>query len=295
MAASFSTFRLQNDVHIAYEVRGSAHLGQQVPIVLVPGMVALRNDWDRLSNVLARSRPVLLYDHRGMGDSYASESAVQDITIEVLARDLLSLLGHLGWKNVALCGWSMGGVIVQQMLTLPFHQTMPTALPFRPTHVFLVATRSVVLTSGLPYKAQSKPRTPEERKMLAIKMLEATFDPEWLKANPARFETLVKRSAIGIRPPATLAKQQQALQTFNFADLLGKLPSSLKTLVIHGELDQVIPFSAAQTILGRMPSAQFLGAGTKHGELPTLSFGHHWYEYFDAEVWRDVFEVFMCQ
>ncbi|KAK7040868.1 hypothetical protein VNI00_009464 [Paramarasmius palmivorus] len=298
MAASFSTFKPQSDVSIAYEVRGGAYLGHQVPIVLVPGMASLRNDWDRLSNVLARNRPVtevLLYDHRGMGDSIASENAVQAISIEVLARDLLALIAHLEWKDVNLCGWSMGGVVVQQLLVLPFHKMAPVPLPFRPNHVFLVATRSIVLASGLPYTSSNKPRTPEERKLVAIKMLQATFDPEWLKQNPARFEALVRRGTTGVRSAATIAKQQQALQAFNFADLLGHVLPTTKVLVIHGELDQVIPFSAAQTILGRIPSAQFLRAGTERGELPTLRFGHHWYEYFDPEIWRDVLEVFMSK
>jgi pimeloyl-ACP methyl ester carboxylesterase len=86
-----------------------------------------------------RATEVLLYDHRygstmscgtdtenlirGIGDSIASEHAVQSISIEVLARDLLALITHLGWKDVNLCGWSMGGeslsAFVIPLLTKP--------------------------------------------------------------------------------------------------------------------------------------------------------------------------------
>lgn len=42
-----------------------------------------------------------------MGDSRARED--DPFTIETLARDLLSLIQHLQWSEVALCGHSMGG------------------------------------------------------------------------------------------------------------------------------------------------------------------------------------------
>lgn len=49
-----------------------------------------------------------LFNHyRGMGDSKARKD--DPFTIETLARDLLSLIQHLQWSEVALCGHSMGG------------------------------------------------------------------------------------------------------------------------------------------------------------------------------------------
>jgi pimeloyl-ACP methyl ester carboxylesterase len=47
---------------------------------------------------------------RGMGDStYATEVCDEPVTIESMARDLRHLIIHLGWKRVALLGYSMGG------------------------------------------------------------------------------------------------------------------------------------------------------------------------------------------
>src|SRR5215469_10385698 len=92
---------------------------------------------------------------RGMGDSRLASD--EDITIELLARDLLFLLRHLGWKELSLCGFSMGGIVIfilynfsieafqlgvvaQQLLVLPFHPEHPTRLPFRTTHLLLAGT-----------------------------------------------------------------------------------------------------------------------------------------------------------
>lgn len=33
--------------------------------------------------------------------------------------------------------------------------------------------------------------------------------------------------------------------------------------------------------------------GVQPGQIPDLDFGHHWWEYFDESVWRDVVDVFV--
>lgn len=43
----------------------------------------------------------------------------------------------------------------------------------------------------------------------------------------------------------------------------------------------------------RIPWARFIEEGNEPGQVPTLSFGHNWYEYFDAKVWQDVVDNFM--
>lgn len=52
---------------------------------------------------------VLIYDHRGIGNSTLTSAKDEDITIELMARDLLLLLENLKWKEVVICGFSMGG------------------------------------------------------------------------------------------------------------------------------------------------------------------------------------------
>ena len=81
--------------------------------------------------------------------------------------------------------------------------------------------------------------------------------------------------------------------------------------MIHGRLDQVIPFHCAEVSLSsfietKMPNdivpqetlrlipwARFVEQGDQPGQVPTLNFGHWWYEYFDIEVWHDVVHKFL--
>ncbi|KAJ7696513.1 Alpha/Beta hydrolase protein [Mycena rosella] len=295
LMASPSSVMMPDRAVIAYEVLGSHLVGMALPLVLVSGMSATRNDWRELGPCLAQSRPVLVYDHRGIGDStYSSAQGTDEITMESLARDLTFLIAHLQWPEVAICGFSMG--VVQQMLLLPYLRSHPTALPFRVTHVFLAGTRSAVLRDpqhGLQIRPTNVPRTPAERKELIRRTLQATFDPSWLHANSARFDHILYDTIHGRspRPPATIEKQRKALQGFDFEALLPNISRNIRVLVIHGQHDQVIPFRCSQEMLRRIPGARFVELGNKPGQVPSLAFGHHWFEYFDLSVWYNVVDV----
>ena len=83
------------------------------------------------------------------------------------------------------------------------------------------------------------------------------------------------------------------LGKLDFAHLWDKVSKDTKILVIHGHLDQVIPYSVSRQTLRNIPWAKDVEVGNRPGQVPDLDFGHQWFEYFDVEVWRDVFEVFM--
>ncbi|KIK58149.1 hypothetical protein GYMLUDRAFT_45343 [Collybiopsis luxurians FD-317 M1] len=294
-SSQFSLLRLPNGVNIAYEILGTRFLGYRRPIVLISGLSIVRKDWSLLAQSLAQSRPVLVYDHRGIGDSVCSPSAVEEISIETMTLDLLALLIHLKWKEIAICGWSMGGVVAQQLLVLPFHPHRPRTLPFRVTHVFLAGTRSVVLSPDQHGFQKRVPQTltPEERMKLVRTVLARTFDPTWLSQNQAHFENLFRGWLTGVRPAGTIAKQQQAVASFNFHHLLAYIPRDIKILVIHGELDQIIPYSAGRDIPSYIPSAKFMSIGRGAGQVYSPTFGHCWFQYFNINMWREVLERHM--
>ncbi|RXW18982.1 hypothetical protein EST38_g6876 [Candolleomyces aberdarensis] len=290
---------LSGGAKLSYQIRGSEHYGKTRPLVLVCGMSALMLDYDRLSSALSKTHPVLLYDHRGMGLSKLTPSGDEEMTIELLARDLLALIAHLEWPEVALCGYSMGGVVSQQLLTLPFNESNPVQLPFTITHVLLVSTRCRVhVGTGLRITSQgtnAPPRTIEERKAITRRVVGSLFDPGWIQARPERFEQLVDNAtnALSDRPHAVIAKQGAALQKFKFDHLLSKIPDDVQILVVHGKLDQVIPYHCGEEIVKNISRARFVEVGPEPGQVPSLDFGHYWYEYFDISNWYDVMHKFV--
>lgn len=295
----------EDGAKMTYDILGAQFLGEQIPIVLITGMTLVRGDWDRLANALAEVRPVLLLDHRGMGESTYSTKGNEEITMELYARDILYLLTFLQWKEVGICGFSMGGVVLQQLLVLPYHDTNPTPLPFTITHAVLAATLPSPLTAsdrsryGLKLKIppplfEGQEHTKEEQKELARGTVECMLDEAWLKdpKNKERFEQLLETMTNG-RPVKTILQQLRAVRNFDLGIAHSLVPSSISILVIHGQNDQVIPFSCSTDILSLIPHAKAVAIGSARGEVPDLKFGHLWYEYFDITVWVGVFEEFM--
>lgn len=83
------------------------------------------------------------------------------------------------------------------------------------------------------------------------------------------------------------------LNRFNFDGLHGKLPRDTQFLVVHGKVDETVPYYCGEEILRRIPWAKMVEVGPSPGQVPDLDFGHHWFEYFDVQVWDDVVERFL--
>ncbi|KAG6878975.1 hypothetical protein C0992_006110 [Termitomyces sp. T32_za158] len=162
-----SILDLPDGAKIAYEVLGTQFLGSRQPLVLIGGMSSRRIDWERLASSLSRVRPMNIRTmDRGMGDSQLSPGKDERITLESLAHDLLALLVHLQWKDLSLCGFSMGGLCTAKQANVPDRQL-----------------------------------TLDEKKEMARGTLESTFDPAWL-ANPEnsqRFQWWLERMVSGGR------------------------------------------------------------------------------------------------
>ncbi|KII89085.1 hypothetical protein PLICRDRAFT_595483 [Plicaturopsis crispa FD-325 SS-3] len=301
----YSNVSLPDGAKLAYQVLGSEHIGCAVPLVLVCGMTSRRNDWDRLSSALSRQRPILLYDHRGMGDStYSTPSGDDEVSMESLAKDLVFLIGSLKWKEVAICGWSMGGIIVQQLALLPYHPERPVNLPFRISHLILTATLGSPLRpagagqprTGLQIAMDAPPPHTDAQKIAIMKPIaESFFDTEWLAdaANQPRRRWWITRY-IAKRPMHTIAKQKAATAKFDLGGLHARIPRATRVLVIHGKRDAVVPFSRGEELTRLIPHVILLGIRKDTGYgLPNLDFGHAWWEYFDIQIWNDAIENFL--
>ncbi|KAJ4475724.1 hypothetical protein J3R30DRAFT_3706325 [Lentinula aciculospora] len=289
---------LPDGARIAYELLGSELIGRSEPLVLIGGVSSTREDWQRLSQPLSSRRPVLIFDHRGIGDS-SSLAKDDEITIELLARDLLFLLQHLKFSELALCGFSMGGTVTQQLLLLPYLTINPVILPFKITHVFLAGTFHTMWKEKgyglrLDRTPVTGPLTDEEKKVRARPNLERSFDPGWVSdpANQSRFNWWLDRQIVG-RSLRTIIKQSRAVAHMKLSGH-DQIPKSTLFLIIHGEKDAVVPFSSAAKLLRVIPQALFIQTGSQPEQIPNLAFGHHWWEYFDIEVWVNVVEVFLA-
>jgi pimeloyl-ACP methyl ester carboxylesterase len=81
-----------------------------VPVVFLTHLAAVLDNWDpRVVDGIAANHRVIAFDNRGVGASSGATPA----TIEEMARDAVTFIGALGFDQVDLFGFSMGGMIAQ--------------------------------------------------------------------------------------------------------------------------------------------------------------------------------------
>lgn len=93
------------DCHLHYERSGAGF-----PVILVTGLSGVASFWREQVPVLSRAFDVIVFDHRGVGQSDHSRISY---TVERLAADVIGLMDVLGVAKAHIVGHSTGGAIAQ--------------------------------------------------------------------------------------------------------------------------------------------------------------------------------------
>lgn len=105
-------FQTVGDIRIAYREIGAA---TGAPVIFLNHLGAVLDNWDpRVVDGIAAQHRVIVFDNRGIG---ASEGATPD-TIEAMARDAIAFIRALGFAQVDLLGFSLGGMVSQVIVEL---------------------------------------------------------------------------------------------------------------------------------------------------------------------------------
>lgn len=82
------------------------------PVVFITHLAAVLDNWDpRVVDGIAAKRRVITFDNRGVGASTGSTPR----TIRAMATDAVTFIRALGFEYVDLHGFSMGGMIAQEI------------------------------------------------------------------------------------------------------------------------------------------------------------------------------------
>lgn len=222
----FSTVQVA-DVQIAYRV-----FGQGEPLLMVMGFAGTMDMWGvELVRELAESNKVIVYDNRGMGGSSAGS---RDLSIAGMAEDGVGLLDALGIEKAHVFGWSMGGLVAQEMALNH---------PGKVDRLVLMGTA-----------CDSEPVEKITRELLSMsteQLLSRFFPKAWLDRNPKAFEELPRPSS----PAEPKVVMAQAEAMINWSGSCGRLKALDKeTLIISGLHDDILPtglsLELAQAIKG---------------------------------------------
>jgi pimeloyl-ACP methyl ester carboxylesterase len=263
-------------VELCYDLLGTV---EDPVIVLVAGLGRQLIGWDDAfcGLLVAEGFSVLRFDNRDAGLSTRIEDApafdleaarrggraAVAYTLDDMADDVVGLLDGLGVAAAHLVGTSMGGMIAQ------------TVTIGHPTRVLSLC--SIMSTTGADDVGRPTPeamavvmkRPPEGRQeYIATELANSRVigsrrglvDEDWRRE---RFERFYDR---GVDPAATARQIMAIVASGDRSAALARV--TVPTLVIHGDIDPLVPLDAGEATERAVPGAELLVIADMGHEIP---------------------------
>ena len=208
-----------NGIQIYYEIHGEGS-----PLVIIQGMGVEISTTERVNRELGRTFQVIAFDSRGTGRTDRPDTPY---TIDMMVRDTIGLLDHLGIRKADLLGASMGSMIAlaiaaeypervnRLVLHVGFHRV---AEPLRTTWKIMWGTswgrKKLVAASGMLF-AQKYPPSVE-----------------------------------------SFRRQGEAPLSFDGRDLLPRIRCPV--LILNGSKDQVVPMKITRELAEGIRGAELI-------------------------------------
>ncbi len=228
------------DVDIAHEVVGSG-----VPLFMIQGLGYDHVPFTWLRDALSASFRTIVFDNRGVGGSSVPPGPY---TIEGMADDVTGLMDALGIDRAHVLGVSLGGYVAQMLalshpdrvLRMVLGCTCMTGDPER--MMMPRATLDLLL---------DREGTPEQ---IARRGLAVAFSESFPPRSPDIMDALVRHR---VTHPVTLEgyrAQLSAGMEFDVTDRVSRI--SCPVLVLHGDLDAVVPVDRGRELASAIPGAR---------------------------------------
>lgn len=235
-------------VDFAYRELGQRNGG--VPVVLLVHLAAVMDNWDpRVVDGLAAKHHVIAFDNRGIGSSSGKPAN----TMEQMADDAITFIKARGFKQVDLFGFSMGGMISQEIVLkepqLVRRMILAGTGPAGGEGISTVAgvanydLMRAKLTGQDPKQYLFFTRTPngiEAGKAFLKRLQERTDNRDAEIAVGAYIAQLQALSAWGQKAPADLSVVKQPV------------------LVVNGDADRMVPTPNSHDLARRLPNSQLI-------------------------------------
>lgn len=232
-----------NGIQIAYGVHGSGP-----PLVLIMGYRLSSLAWPLgFVEALVERFTVVLFDNRGTG---ASDKPTIGYEISNMAKDVCGLMDHLEIARANVLGYSMGGAIAQDFVR---------QFPDRVLGLVLCATmcggpRAIYASpSVIRVMRELDGLKPEE---IARQIWSVTYSPGYLENHRELAESQMRREIAAPTPLHAADLQFQAFAEFDCSKALPNIQAP--TLVLTGDLDQLISPRNSKFIASRVPGASLI-------------------------------------
>lgn len=239
------------DIDIAYKMFGNGK-----PVLLINGFSAPLDFWDPilLAN-LASNHTVIVFDNRGIGNT---TSGIKKFSISQFANDTAGLLDALNVSKADVIGWSMGGMIAQELTLIH-----PEKVDKLVIHASSCGGKQSVLPSQEVIMAAVTISSNSVERIQ--KILPLLFPEIWRMQNPNYLEKLPR--TMEVIPSETLDLQTEAI--LNWEGVCDKLNIITQpTLVVVGTDDFFTPSSNSLLIAEKINGSRLVQIpGGGHGVM----------------------------
>jgi pimeloyl-ACP methyl ester carboxylesterase len=219
--------------------------GNGDPVLLIHGLGLSGGAWWRTVDTLAPTMSVISFDHRGIG---RSKSMMHAFTTEAMADDAVSILDALDIERVHVYGFSLGGMVAQQLALR--HPERVQALVLGATHS---GGRRVTLPDADTLAFfRRRARMPSE--VAAWASVPYNYGPRGRTHQTDRIAEDIERRLENPFHERAYQAQLLAASLHNCYRRLDRIKSP--TLIVHGAADRIIPLANAHMTAEQMPAAE---------------------------------------
>lgn len=225
-----------NGLQVAYTDEGEG-----APLLLVHGFPLHRGTWSKQVEAFKASYRVIAPDLRGFGES---EATAGPVPMSRFAEDLYALMHYLNTGPVFLAGHSMGGYVA-----LAFAKAFPQAL----RGLVLVGTKAGADT---PEVAAARRAVAKKVRAEGPSAVANTMAPMMLSASNMDAAVVASVQALmrPAKPEGFIGALLGMAERPDAGAWLGKI--RVRTLVIAGTDDTLIPPSESEALMMAIPGAQ---------------------------------------
>jgi len=215
------------------------------PVLLIMGLAYPAAMWFRLLPALTKEHRVLTVDNRGAGHTGDVPSA--PYTVPMMAADCLAVLDDAGVASAHVIGISMGGLMAQELaITAPERVRSMCLVATHPgiAHAVINPEALALVTSG---RADMTPQEAAEASIpfnYAPSTSRATMEEDWAVRLP-----------LACSLAGYTAQVQGTIPWTRYDDLPAV---TVPTMVLHGELDALVPPQNGEILASRIPDAELV-------------------------------------
>lgn len=232
-------------INLYYEQLGDP---DNPPVLLLSGLGGMGRSWGPQIKLFQQCYHVILPDHRGTGQT---THATEGHTTVQLARDMASLVEHLGLGPVHVVGSSTGGAIAQHMAIDHPH-----------------TVRSLTLSSSFArfdaftqreFEVRRKMAAEWDRRDLFAGYALFLFSPRFTREHPERVAEWIERAASSPVEPGDREIALKRIDMIAQHDVLLRLGEIRQpTLVMCGDRNLCTPLPLSEEIARAVPGAELV-------------------------------------